>query len=194
MGPRGRFSDGADILADLASHLSEVKEAHHFYPVLYYFRFREHYYSVPRSALLALDTVTLIESALDEEEHGWVKNLATVTQLARASMMLVGALEQTFLSDGPPSPGDAPDEATLHRWRRRYAGAHRLRQAGITVAADQEAAQETYIRLRSQWDRHIATLAGAMAFDAKDIDPAGANPDAMMQRPPGHARHSRFQE
>ncbi len=37
--------------------MTGVKESHHFYPVLFYFRFREPFYSVSRSARLALDTV-----------------------------------------------------------------------------------------------------------------------------------------
>lgn len=42
---------------EIASEMTGVKESHHFYPVLFYFRFREPFYSVSRSARLALDTV-----------------------------------------------------------------------------------------------------------------------------------------
>lgn len=37
---------GYNDLAQVAVDLSEVKESHHFYPVLFYFRFQEPYYSV----------------------------------------------------------------------------------------------------------------------------------------------------
>jgi hypothetical protein len=48
---------------------SLAKETHHFYPVLFYFRFREPYYSVSRFALVSPDTVTLIKSALDDKQR-----------------------------------------------------------------------------------------------------------------------------
>jgi hypothetical protein len=56
--------------------MSQIKEAHHFYPVLFYFRFGEPYYSVSRSTLVTLDTVTLIKSALDDGRTAWLKESA----------------------------------------------------------------------------------------------------------------------
>jgi hypothetical protein len=43
-----------------------MKEYHHFYPVLFYFRFAESYYSNSKSSRMLLDTVSLLKSALDD--------------------------------------------------------------------------------------------------------------------------------
>src|SRR3954452_2030043 len=78
LGPRGQFSAGYSDVAELGSGMAQTKEAHHFYPLLFYFRFRQPFYSVSRSAFLALDAVTLIRSALDDQRHGWLKESAAV--------------------------------------------------------------------------------------------------------------------
>lgn len=54
--------------------MTQSKEAHHFYPVLFYFRFDDAYHSVSRSALVALDTVSLIRSALMTEPASGSRN------------------------------------------------------------------------------------------------------------------------
>jgi hypothetical protein len=38
LGPRGQFSAGYSNLAELATAVTSVKEAHHFYPLLFYCR------------------------------------------------------------------------------------------------------------------------------------------------------------
>ncbi|SEI15888.1 hypothetical protein SAMN02799636_06120 [Methylobacterium sp. 275MFSha3.1] len=71
LGPQGQFSSGYTHLADLAASLSEMKEAHHFYPVLFYFRFRQPFYSVSAQVFVALDTVSLIRSGIGgRQAHG----------------------------------------------------------------------------------------------------------------------------
>jgi hypothetical protein len=176
LGPRGQFTAGYSDLAEIGSEMAQAKEAHHFYPVLFYFRFRQPFYSVSRSALVALDAVTLIRSALDDQRHGWLKESAAVEQLWRASLVLVTTLEQTFLPGSPheqasPSSGEASD-----RWRRRYrSGVQHLRRAGIEATADDQAGAEAYVLLRSRWDPLIARLAPAMAYRMDQIDPAGSH-------------------
>ena len=49
LGPEGQFNGGYNNLAQVAMDLTQAKESHHFYPVLFYFRFQEPYYSVSRS-------------------------------------------------------------------------------------------------------------------------------------------------
>lgn len=69
LGPRGDFQTGATTLAELSSAMATMKETHHFYPVLFYFRFPETFYSVSQMTLVALDTVSLIKSALDNDQY-----------------------------------------------------------------------------------------------------------------------------
>src|SRR3954454_12515581 len=64
LGPQGQFSGGYTNLSELGVEMTMAKESHHFYPVLFYFRFSDPYHSVSRSTLVALDTVSLIKSAL----------------------------------------------------------------------------------------------------------------------------------
>ena len=59
LGPQGQFSGGYTNLSELGVEMTQAKEAHHFYPVLFYFRFSDPYHSVSRSTLVALDTVSL---------------------------------------------------------------------------------------------------------------------------------------
>jgi hypothetical protein len=153
--------------------MTHAKEAHHFYPVLFYFRFSDPFHSVSRSTLVALDTVSLIKSALDDQKYGWLKEAGAVAQLWEASMMLVIALENTFVPHGAPDRQAKPDGQTRERWRARYRAAlHRLRQAGIEVTADPQAGAEAYISCRMQWDHHITNLAPSMAYSMEEIDAA----------------------
>jgi hypothetical protein len=184
LGPHGHFESGYTHLAEIGAEMASFKESHHFYSVLLYFRFREPHYAVSRLALVTLDTVSLIKSALDDREYGWLKESAAVAQLWRGSMHLMTLLGATFLPKGLPDPvQEAPDDATLERWRRRYfAAARRLRQAGIQTNDDEQNGAETYIALRARWDRHIAAIAEHMAHDYETIDPAGTDPESIDER------------
>ncbi len=189
LGPEGQFSSGYSNLAELARQLTQTKEAHHFYPVLFYFRFQAPYYAVSRCTLMALDTVTLIKSGLDDEQYAWLKESASVAELWRAAMMLVMTLGDTFLPEGKPDPGAAPDEQTREQWRRRYlAGLRRLRQAGIQTLRDEQSGAEAYVALRSRWDAYIRALAPALAYSMEEIDPVGCAPESTGERREFRAR------
>ena len=189
LGPEGQFSGGYTNLADMAVEMTSVKEAHHFYPVLFYFRFVYAHYSVSRVVLMGLDTVTLIKSALDDRQFAWLKESASVAHLARVCMVLATTLEDTFVPGGAPRRNRDIDVETRDRWRRRYfAALKRFRQVGIQTIEDEEAGAEAYVVLRAGWERHIATLAPCMAYAIEEIDPAGSNPERVEQRPPFKAR------
>ncbi|MHA3770217.1 two pore domain potassium channel family protein [Verrucomicrobiota bacterium sgz303538] len=173
LGPQGQFSGGYTNLSERGVEMTQSKEAHHFYPVLFYFRFSDSYHSVSRSTLVALDTVSLIKSALDDQKYRWLKESGAVVQLWEASMMLLTALEDTFLPHGAPDREAQPDQQTRERWRARYRAALlRLQQAGIEVTADEEVGAEAYISCRMQWDHHITNLAPSMAYSMEEIDAA----------------------
>ena len=168
LGPHGQFEGGYNNMVEWAAETANVKESHHFYHMLFYFRFREPYYSVSRTSLTSLDTVSLIKSALDNEEYGWVKESAAVDDLWRGAMKELQTLAQDFL---PNEDLDAPpDQQTCDRWRRRYdEGVERIKAAGIKTTND---GAEDYISLRKQWDRHITLLAPKFAYDMNEIDTA----------------------
>jgi hypothetical protein len=172
LGPGGQFSAGYSHLTSLGDAMAEMKETHHFYPVLFYFRFQESYYSVSAQAHLALDTVSLIRSTLAGKDTVWLQESAAVESLWRVAQMLVVTLETTFL------PGDPPLAKTVNPDERQCWHAHweavvsRLAEAGIAVARE-EAAAQAYIDLRAQWWPHIARLAPAMAYRREDIEAHG---------------------
>src|SRR3954447_4287912 len=99
----------------MGGEMTQAKEAHHFYPVLFYFRFSDPYHSVSRSTLVALDTVSLIKSALDDRTYRWLKEAGAIGQLWDASMLLVTTLENTYLPQGAPDQEPQPDQQTRRR-------------------------------------------------------------------------------
>ena len=167
LGPQGQFENGYNVV-DWSGETITVKESHHFYPILFFFRFGEPYYSVSRTALTSLDTVSLIKSALDNKEYGWLKESAAVDTLWRGTMKELQTLAQEFL---PNEDLDAPYNQETHElWRRRYEqGVERLKAAGIKTTND---GLEDYVSLRKQWDRHVTLLAPKFAYDMNEIDTA----------------------
>ena len=95
LGPQGKFETSYSTVAQLASDLNAAKESHHFYPVLFYFRFPEVYCSISQSTLLSLDTATLIKSTLSDEKYGWLKQSEAVEHLWSASTLMSSATKGT---------------------------------------------------------------------------------------------------
>jgi hypothetical protein len=172
LAPEGQFSSGYTHLADIAGTMAEVKEAHHFYPVLFYFRFRQPFYSVSAQAFIALDTVSLIRSGIADRQAPWLKETAAVDAIWRVAMLLVVTLETTFLPGDVPAPADATDPE-CEAWRTRFSKAvKRLSAAGVE-AIPNEMGTETYLASRARWQPHIARLAPAMAYHIDEFKPFG---------------------
>ncbi|WP_347159842.1 potassium channel family protein [Pontibacter chitinilyticus] len=183
LGPEGKFDNGLDSLAETATGLTQSKEAYHFYPVLFFFRFREPYYSVSKSLLMAFDTASLIKSALDDQEYNTIKESAVVAALWRGARLEVTSLEDTFLPGGVPDDKKEPDTQTYDRWARRFTAAlERFKEAGIKTIADEQEEIKRYVELRSRWEHHITALAPVLAYRMEEIDPAGFNPESAKDR------------
>jgi len=164
-----QLSAGYNNLSNLAAEATDAKEAHHFYPILFYFRFPEPYYSVSRSWLIALDAVSLIRSALPNEAD-WLKQSGAVTQLWTAALLLLATLNNVFLQQKASAEADDTD----HRiWRIRFENARqRLQEAGINVTADLQRSSESYIEQRRRWDHLTRLLGSSMAYQPAEIDAA----------------------
>lgn len=183
LGPGGDFREAITALAGSAGDVAAVKEAHHFYYLLMYFRFRNAFYSGTCLALVMLDTVALIETALDDRRYRWLKESGAVSALERASMHLLTAVAPTLLPDAADETRPRLESAAVDRWRRRYfAALARLRQAGIPVTADENAGAHAYVERRSRWDPYIVAFADFMAYDLAEIDPAGCDPGRFADR------------
>ena len=170
-GPQGRFEGGYTNLSTLAGDLAAIKETHHFYPVLFYFRFEETYYSASRMLLVALDAAALIRTALDPRELGWLQDSAALAELERSSALLLRTLNKNFqMRHGPSMDSPRPRE----RWRLRYGQAsQRLREAGIPTRADAEAGEHEYAELRANWEPGIEALVPALGYRMEEVDRAG---------------------
>jgi len=169
IGPRGHFDAGYNVLAELSGAMTGVKESHHFYPVLFYFRFPEPYYSISSSTFVALDAASIIQSAVTGD-NAWLKDSAAVLELRESSLFLVTVLEDTFLTSGPPGDPVPPDPATRERWAGRHRDAvRRLNEAGIATGPD----ENRYVELRTEWDSYVAALAPVLAYRQEEIDPVG---------------------
>lgn len=130
LGPRGSFESSTSVLAELSAEMTAVKESHHFYPLLVYFRFEEPYYSVSR----------MPHVALDEARLGWVKDSAGVVHLWNATTLMLRTLSQSF-SDAPEE-GERPSTEDLAIWGfARYAEL-RARWDGLVNAMAPELAYE----------------------------------------------------
>ena len=168
LGPCGQFSAGYSHLVALGGAMGAMKEAHHFYPVLFYFRFRQPYYSVSAQAHLVLDAVSLIRSTLADENASWLKEAAAVEARWRVARMLVVTLETAFLASDLPEAIPA-SSVERRRWRADWErSAARLAREGIAVDRGETAAQ-AYFELRARWSPHINRLALAMAYRPTDI-------------------------
>jgi hypothetical protein len=164
--PRGDLDSGTSSLAELASEMSAVKEAHHFYPLLMQFRFEEPFYSVSRMVSVSLDAMSLVMSSLDDQRFAALKESSGVTLLWRSSLWLVSSMTRT-----PPARGADPTAQDVALWRKRHRAAlARLRSAGIATVADEENGFERYADLRSRWDGLVHALAPALAFSIEEID------------------------
>jgi hypothetical protein len=175
LGPRGDFGNAYIHLVQMASQMTALKESHHFYPVLVYFRFRDSHYALSRLALVLLDTVALMKTALDDQRHALLKDSPAMGEMRTATMALITSVERTFVPGGEEAADRPPDAQAVERWRRRYFDARRrLRRAGIQTTADESAGAEAYVAARSDWDRYVVTFAEFGALDMDVVDIAGS--------------------
>jgi hypothetical protein len=177
LGPQGRFDSGYTVVANLATALTAIKEAHHQYPLLFFYRPYQPASSIPQIAFIALDTVTLLRTALDDSQYRWLKESAAVEHLGGLAAILVKTLESTFIPGAALETRDGQAQAAHHvAWCARYRAALRqLEQAGICVRPDQDTGAQQYLRLRQEWDPYVERLARYMDYDLGVIDPATAS-------------------
>jgi len=193
LGARGSFDCGYTSLADIAVEMTVSLEAHHFYPVLFYFRFPRPIYGVAHFTLLALDQVSLMKSALSDDKLGWLKESVPVTQLWRSALLLVCTQEMKSRKAGAAEDAGPPTAEDIDRWHRRYhAAVRRLRQAGIATIDDVAAGATNYVQLRSQWHHHVMRAMQLMAYSVNEVDPMAQHPESSDERMPFAERRHVF--
>ncbi|WP_225913935.1 potassium channel family protein [Leptolyngbya ohadii] len=169
MGTSGDFSDARDDVAELAKSLLILLESHHAYPVVHYFRFQNDLYSLARIVWLAMDTVTLINTALHPDRYRAFIRSTVVAELANGGQHLLMELSYTFLPKRSFTPG-REDELIL---KQRYLQAiDRLRQEGIETVTDLEAGIEQYIQMRRRWVPYVMAIAHYMGYRWHEVAPS----------------------
>jgi hypothetical protein len=179
VGPKGKFEAGYTNLSELAVRMVETKEGHHFYPVLFYFRFRQSMYAMSQLSLLSLDASALIRTALDPDEYEWLRGSAAVGTLNDGTLALVDSLTQAFLPDRKGEFGVVTNQLR-EQWRQRYFDAvSSLRRNGISTNPDEEAGAGQYVSIRANWNHFITALAPVMQYELSEIDPATSKSPAL---------------
>jgi hypothetical protein len=165
--PEGRTSAGYNVMVPWASAMTSVKETHHFYPVLCYFRFTDARYSMARAAFVTLEAAALIRTALGARQFAWVRHSAALEQLEGSARMLLDTLAR---ESGVPV-GSVDGNETAVRCHHRFTSAvARLQHAGMDVTDDVEAGAAEYVRLRAAWDVPAVRLAGFLGYTPQQID------------------------
>src|ERR1700712_41349 len=146
LGPNGEWSHGTSVLWEFAAEIAATKEAHHFYPVLFYMRFAEPYYSLSFATLVLLDAVAIMRSALGDQ-YSTVTQLRALDQIWRGSLLLLTSLEKTFLSETPPRLQES-DLSEVARWEQRLDHAISILNAAGLCTVQHSDARARYVELR----------------------------------------------
>ena len=170
LAPGGEWSYGSSALWEFAAQVAATKEAHHFYPVLFYMRFAQPHYSVSFASLVLLDAVAMIRSTLSDEYRA-VKELRALDQIWDGSLILLTSLETNFLPGEPARPQN-PDPAEMALWQNRLDRARAMLAAAGLRTVDRATAWTKYRELRTQWNAHIQNLAPSMLYSMQEIDTA----------------------
>lgn len=162
--PGGEEGNATSELGNLARSLAAIKEGHHFYPLLFYFRFEEPHYAVSRLSFVLLDATTLIDSALDRQRYANLAASAPVASIRRGARMLLETLNSHF----PTAADRAEDVGDGSRLRHSYFAAERtLATASIAVRTDGAGA---YVAARRKWEPLVDRVAPVLGYTMAAID------------------------
>ena len=162
--PNGEAANATSELGNLVHSLAAVKEAHHFYPLLFYFRFHDPRYAVSRFGFVLLDLVTLIETALDRDRYASLIASSPVASLRRGTTLLLETLDGHFPTH---EEGERPPEVRSDKQHAFLAAMQTLEANGI---ATRHGGSADYLRLREAWDALPFRAAPAMGYRAVEID------------------------
>lgn len=170
LGPGGDFSGARGTLSTMSHDLVEIVESHHTHVVLRYFRFTNPDLSLARVALLALDTTSLIATAMDDDAYRSFKHSAAVAQLRKGGRQLITELATDFIPPGLPAA--EAEHLNEPAWRRHYRQAlDALHGEGIVTVADPHAGEEEYVALRRTWMPLVLAFTKYLAYEWDEVAP-----------------------
>ena len=163
LAPDGDCGDAVSELGNLARSLASTKEAHHFYPLLFYFRFEDPLYAVSRFSFVLLDVVTLIRTALDQQQCRSLVRSMPVEALRQCTLLLLETLDRSFPTFGTEQP-----DAGCDRSRQSYTAAvQRLARAGVPTRWD---GMDCYVAERREWETLVRRVAPTLGYSINDIE------------------------
>lgn len=163
LGPDGDMSNATTELGNLVRPLAAEKEAHHFYPLLFYFRFEDPIYSVSRFSFVLLDLTTLIETTLDREKYNALVRSAPVASLNRCALLLLETLDRNFPT-AKEAPGGVSNARSEHASYAAAVGT--LQRAGIKIRPNATG----YADQRSKWEPLIRRVAPTLGYRLEEIE------------------------
>lgn len=163
LGPDGDFTNATSELGNLARSLALTKEAHHFYPLLFYFRFEETFYSVSRFSFILLDLTTLIDSALDRQKYCALVRSAPVQSLRQCAFLLLKTLDRNF----PTLDDMQAGASSVAEFEKSYSAALNVLR-GFSITTEQDA--KRYAEQRGRWEPVIRRVGPALGYRMSEID------------------------
>ncbi|WP_374294608.1 hypothetical protein [Sphingomonas sp.] len=162
--PGGDSGNATSELGNLIAPLTATKEAHHFYPLLFYFRINDARYAVSRFGFVLLDLVTLIDTVLDQDRYATLIASSPVASLRRGTTLLLETLDAHF----PTRGGREGRPEAIWAMRQSIVAAIRtLEESGIAVHHD---GVDDYVSRRQAWDALTCRVAPAMGYTMIEID------------------------
>ena len=162
--PTGDSSDATSELGNLVHSLAATKEAHHFYPLLFYFRFEDPRYAVSRFSFVLLDLMTLIDAALDQRRYATLIGSAPVASLRRGALLLLETLDRNI----PAASGKSGERGEDLLQRQSYGiAAGILARDGIAVEPD---GAERYAAKRTDWEPLVRRVAPLLGYTLDEVD------------------------
>ena len=173
-GPDGRFDACYSSLSEVVGELAEVHEAHHLYPMLFFFRFDAEYANLVVYLPALLEAATLLECAIDDRSYRWLRRSAAACQLHDGSLHLLELMDRAFVPQRFRGPAARPAQKNECRERFRRS-LDVLQKAGIATVDAGDAELDRYIESLDGWrvraERMAAYLAHGPATSARDPSP-----------------------
>jgi len=161
--PHGDADPATSELGNLVRPLAAIKEAHHFYPLLVYFRFDEPRYAVSRFTFVLLDLTALIEDLLDQQRYRSVIHHVSVDALRRGALQLLKTLDRETAHD----VGRFRHAEQSWRLRQRYIAASTvLSRAHVAVQPDRA---DRYVASRREWEPAAERVASALGYATDEV-------------------------
>lgn len=155
-------------ISEIARDLIHLLESNNSYPVIFYFRYRQTYYALPRILYLTIDTATLLKTAFEQSRYRSLIASSGAAELWFGSKHLLEELNQTLL----PEVRVPSQDRNEFLWREHYYQAlKRLQAEGICTVEDPAAGVETYVAMRHEWAPYLAKLTKYMDYEPSQISP-----------------------